>query len=101
MIPAETVLCMPSVLWKNNQIADVLTSTKGDQFLTLTLELLGPVLSTVISELLKIIVCPAGSELLTPYIFTNRFLFYSGPGSELLTFSLKGFCFAAHQGQKF
>ena len=53
MTPAETVLGMPSVLWRNNQIADVLTSTGGDQVLTLTPERLGPVLSSVISELLK------------------------------------------------
>ena len=92
MTLAETVLGMSSVLWRNNQIADVLTSTEGDQVLTLTPELLGPVLSSVISELLKITVCPAGSELLTPYIFTNRFLFCSAPGSEVLTytFSLTG-----------
>ena len=88
---AEAVLCMPSILWKNNQIADVLTGTEGDQVPTLTPELLGPVLSLVISELLKITVCPAGSELLTPYISTNGFLFCSASGSELMTFPLTGF----------
>ena len=94
---------MPSIFWKNNQIADVLTSTGGDQVLTLAPELLRPILSSVISELLKIIVCLAGSELLTPYIFTNRFLFCSAPGSEVLayTFSLTGYYSAAGQDQNF
>ena len=100
---AETVLGMPYVLWKNNQIVDVLTSTEGDQVLTLTPEHLGPVLSSVMSELLKITACPAGSELMTPYIFTNKFLFCSVPESELLTytFSLTGCCSAVGQGQNF
>ena len=81
MTLAETVLGMPSVLWKNNKIADVLTSTGGNQALTLTPALLRPVLLSIISELLKIIVLPAGSELLT------------SPPTD--------FCFATHQGQKF
>ena len=101
LTPAEIILGMPSVLWKNNQIADVLTSIEGDQVLTLAPALLEPVLLSVISELLKITVCPTGSEPLTPYIFTNRFLFCSAPGSELLTytFSLTG-CYAG-QGHNF
>ena len=103
MTPAEIVLGMPSVLWKNSQIADVMTSTEGDQVLALAPALLEPVLLSVISELLKITVFPAGSELLTPYIFTNKFLFCSVPESELLTytFSLTGCCSAVGQGQNF
>ena len=81
MTLAETVLGMPSVLWENNKIAGILTSTGGNQALTLTLALLRPVLLSIISELLKIIVFPAGSEL--------------------LTFPLISFCFVGHQSQKF
>ena len=81
MTPAETALGMSSVLRRNNQIADVLTSTEGDQVLTLTPALLRPVLLSVISEFLKITVLPAGSELLTP--------------------PLTDFYFAAHWGQNF
>ena len=81
MIPAESALVMFSVLGRNNQIADLLTSTAGNQVLTLTPALPGPVLLSMISELLKIAVFPAGSELLTS--------------------PLTNFCFAAHGSQNF
>ena len=81
MTLAETILGMPSVLWKNNQTADVLTSTGGNQALTLTPALLRPILLSIILELLKIIVLPAGSELMTS--------------------PLTDFCFAVHGSQNF
>ena len=73
MTLVETVLDMPSVLWKNNKIAFVLTSTGGNQALTLTPTFLRPVFPSIISELLKIIEFLAGSELLTSPL-TNFFL---------------------------
>ena len=81
MTPAEAVLGMPSVLWKNNQIADVLTSTAGNQVLTLTPALPRPILLSMISEPL------------------NFFVFLAG--SELLASPLTNFCFAAHGSQNF
>ena len=78
---AEVIPNMFSVLWKNNKTADVLASTGRSQVLTLTLAHLKPVLLSIISELLKIIVSPAGSELLIS--------------------PLTNFCLAAHGGQNF
>ena len=69
------------VLWSNNRIADVLVSTGKSQVLTLTLAHLKPILLSIISELLRIIVFPAGSELLIS--------------------PLTNFCLAAHGGQNF
>ena len=69
------------VLWNNNKIADVLISTGNSQVLTLTLAHLKSVLLSIISELLRVIVFPAGSELLIS--------------------PLTNFCLAAQGGQNF
>ena len=81
MTPAESALGMFSISGKNNQIVDVLTSIAGNRVLTLTPALPRPVLLSIISELLKIIMFQAGSELLTS--------------------PLTNFCFTAHGSQNF
>ena len=78
---AGSVPNMFPVLWNNNRIADVLVSTGKSQVLTLTLAHLKPVLMSIISEPLRVIVFPAESELL------------SSP--------LTNFYFAAQGGQNF